>query len=147
MLIGRPLVGMQTFDVLRAFDYLAELPEVDTARISVHGVGHGGVVALYAGALEPRLAAVTAEDSLLSYMHAVRADLHNDLISVVVPGVLRHFDLPDVAAAIAPRPVRIVRPRDASASPVTRTAAEGGYQAAVQRYEKAGRAEAITFVY
>jgi cephalosporin-C deacetylase-like acetyl esterase len=143
MLIGQPLVGMQTFDVLRAFDYLARLPEVDASAISIHGAGNGGVVALYSAALEPRIASVTVEDSLLSYMNGVRADTHTDLISLVVPGVLHHFDLPDIGAAIAPRPLRIIRPRDAGGSAVSMAAAREAYRAASKRYAQAGRADGI----
>ncbi|MGH9631071.1 MAG: alpha/beta hydrolase family protein, partial [Bryobacteraceae bacterium] len=114
MLIGKPLVGMQVFDVLRVFDYVVSRPEIDAAQISITGVGHGGVVALYAGALEPRIASVTSQNAVASYMTVARADTHSEMIGIVVPGVLRNFDLPDVAAAISPRPLQIVSARDAN---------------------------------
>jgi cephalosporin-C deacetylase-like acetyl esterase len=143
LLIGKPLVGMQTFDALRAFDYLATLPAVDASRISVHGVGHGGVVALYTGGLEPRIASVTVEKSLLSYRNAVHADTHADLISVAVPGVLRHFDLPDVGASMAPRPLRIIDAQDARGSSVAQAMARKGFDAAARQYAKVGAADAL----
>ena len=37
MLIGRPLPGMQVYDVLRAFDYLASRQDVDPSQVSVNG--------------------------------------------------------------------------------------------------------------
>jgi cephalosporin-C deacetylase-like acetyl esterase len=144
MLIGKPLVGMQTFDVLRTFDYVATLPDVDASRISVSGVGDGAAVALYAGALEPRIASVTAINGLASYMTAVRADTHKGLIGVVVPGVLREFDLPDVAAGIAPRPLRLAGLRDALGNPLPGTAAEEAYKSTKRRYADLGRSQALT---
>jgi pimeloyl-ACP methyl ester carboxylesterase len=105
MLIGKPLPGMQTFDVLRAFDYLASLPEVDPKRISVTGVGVGGPVALFAAALEPRIASVATQGAIESYMAIVQADTHKTPPSLLIPGVLRRFDLVDVKRAITPRPV------------------------------------------
>jgi hypothetical protein len=107
MLIGKPLLGMQTFDVLRAFDYLLTLPEVDATRIRIVGAGGGGLVALFAGALEPRIASVDVTGAPRSYMAIVEADIHNTPPGWLIPGVLKHFDLPDVIRAIAPRPVSV----------------------------------------
>lgn len=56
LLVGKNMVGMQTGDVLRAFDYLLSRPDVAADRITVIGKGHGGVSALYAAAVEPRIA-------------------------------------------------------------------------------------------
>ena len=47
-------------------------------------------------------------------MAIARARVHEGLIDIVVPGVLKDFDLPDLAAAIGPRPVWIVEPRTPS---------------------------------
>jgi hypothetical protein len=47
-----------------------------------------------------------ASDSLESYLGPAEADTHAMPTGLVIPGVLKHFDLPDVARAIAPRPLR-----------------------------------------
>jgi hypothetical protein len=107
MLLGKPLVGMQTFDTLRAFDYLSSLPGVDASRISITGVGGGGVVALFAAALEPRIVSAQTAGALESYLSVVEADIHQTPPGLLIPGVLKHFDLPDVKRAIAPRPVSV----------------------------------------
>jgi cephalosporin-C deacetylase-like acetyl esterase len=106
LLIGKPLAAMQTFDVLRAFDWFLTLPEVDASRIGVVGTGAGGVVALFAAAVEPRIASAEVSDTLESYLRLAEADTHTMPIGLVIPGVLKQFDLPDVARAIAPRPLR-----------------------------------------
>lgn len=102
-LTGRTLVGMQTGDVLRAFDYLNSRHDVDSGRIAVLGKGNGGVVALYAAALEPRMVKIGRQQAPSSYMEIVRAKMHQGITDIVVPGVLRDFDLPDVAASVLPR--------------------------------------------
>jgi cephalosporin-C deacetylase-like acetyl esterase len=111
ILVGRTMLGMRVGDLLRVFDYLAARPDVDPTRIAVLGKGNGGVVALVAAALEPRLRKIACQGAVLSYMEVVRAKLHENMIEIVVPGVLREFDLPDLAASIAPRPLWIVDPR------------------------------------
>jgi dipeptidyl aminopeptidase/acylaminoacyl peptidase len=105
MLVGKTMPGMQTGDVLRAFDYLATRHDVDAPRIAIAGTGNGGVLALYAAALEPRIAKVACRKSPSSYTEIVRAKLHQGIAEIVVPGVLRDFDLPDLVAMLKPRPV------------------------------------------
>jgi len=68
ILVGKSMAGMQTGDVLRAFDWLMARPDVDTKRIAIVGKGNGGVLALYAAALEPRMAKVASERAPASYM-------------------------------------------------------------------------------
>jgi hypothetical protein len=108
--LGRPLVGMQVADLFACFEYLAARPEVDPQRIAALGKGNGGVIALFAALLEPRIRKVAAEGSLLSYLDLVRAEHHRGFADIVAPGVLRDFDLPDVIQAIAPRATWIVNP-------------------------------------
>ena len=109
ILVGKTMVGMQVYDLLRLFDHLAARADVDAARIAVLGKGHGGIVGLYAALLEPRIAQVSLKGSVGSYMEIVRAKLHENIIEIVVPGVLQDFDLPDLEAAVAPRVVRTGR--------------------------------------
>ena len=109
LIVGRTMAGMQTGDVLRAFDYLAARHDVDPKRIAIVGKGNGGVVALYAAALEPRIAKVACEKSPASYMEIVNARMHAGIMDIVVPGVLRDFDLPDLAASVKPRTVWTVK--------------------------------------
>jgi hypothetical protein len=76
---------------------------VNAARISITGKGNGGVLALYAAVLEPRVTKVTCAGSPESYMGIVRQKMHEDVMDIVVPGVLRDFDLPDLVKALGPR--------------------------------------------
>jgi cephalosporin-C deacetylase-like acetyl esterase len=111
LLVGRSMLGMKVGDVLAAFDSLAARPDVDPSRISVLGKGNAGVLALYAGGLEPRIQKVACESAVLSYLDVARAKLHENTIDIVVPGVLRDFDLPDLAGLVAPRRLWIVDAR------------------------------------
>ena len=72
LLVGKTMAGMQTGDVLRAFDYLAARHDVDSRRIAIAGKGNGGVLALYAAALEPRIAKVACQN-VARILHGNRA--------------------------------------------------------------------------
>lgn len=111
MLVGRTMAGMQTTDLLAAFDYLASRPDVDAKHIGIFAKGNAAVVALYAAALEPRIQKIACEGGPISYRDIVRAPIHDEISDLIVPGVLKDFDLPEVAAAIAPRPLWLVNPR------------------------------------
>jgi hypothetical protein len=101
--VGKPLVGMQVADLLSVFEYLRARPDVDAGRIALAGKHNGGVAALYAAALEPRIARVSCEGSPAAYLEIARAKLYANAMDIIVPGVLQDFDLPDVAAALGPR--------------------------------------------
>ncbi|MGH9720554.1 MAG: hypothetical protein ACRD8O_10105, partial [Bryobacteraceae bacterium] len=56
--------------------------------------------------------------------------------NVVIPGVLKSFDLPDVAASIAGRPLQIIDPVDAMKQPVDIAVARGVYRRAAEAYAR-----------
>ncbi len=96
ILVGETLPGIYVQRVLRTFDYLLTRPDVDPARIAVEGNGNGAVIALLARALEPRFEKTGNAAVPQSYMEIVRAQVHGDIASILIPGVLRDFDLPDL---------------------------------------------------
>jgi len=52
---GRVLWGMMVYDSLRALDWLAQRPDVDTSRIGTVGMSMGSTMAWYLGALDERI--------------------------------------------------------------------------------------------
>jgi cephalosporin-C deacetylase-like acetyl esterase len=107
LLVGKTMLGMQVFDTLRAFEYVRKLPGVDASHVRVAGRGNAGVVAQLAAALEPRIAGVESLGAPESWLAMARTRIHSGIANLVVPGVLRDFDLPDLRALIAPRAFRI----------------------------------------
>jgi hypothetical protein len=101
---------------------------VDASRISLIGNGTAGVIGLYAAAIQSPVKKVVLENSVLSYMDIVRAKVYGGLTDLVIPGVLRDFDLPDVAKLIGPKKVVIVNPQrpNGSAMPLDEAALEYG---------------------
>src|SRR5262249_29229120 len=72
-------------------------------------------VLLHLAALDARIKRLVLEDTLVSYEAVVRRPIHRQAFESAVPGVLRSYDLPDLVAALAPRPVWIVNPVDPTA--------------------------------
>jgi hypothetical protein len=49
----------------------------------------------------------------------VDVPLHRNVSEVVIPGVLRQFDVADLLRALAPRPAVVVDPVDGAGAPVS----------------------------
>jgi cephalosporin-C deacetylase-like acetyl esterase len=108
LLSGTTLTGMRARDISRGVDLLAARSEVDPARIYGAGVENGGVPLLHAASLDPRIRKLALERMLVSYQAVVDHNIHRDVFEHVIPGVLKTYDLPDLARMVAPRQIRIV---------------------------------------
>lgn len=103
ILVGKPLPGMQTFDVLNAVAYLGSRPDVDGKHISLHTKGTGTTLGIYAALLNKGIESVVSDDAPQSYLALTREKMHGDIAETIVPGVLRDFDLPDLIKVLGPR--------------------------------------------
>jgi cephalosporin-C deacetylase-like acetyl esterase len=112
-LVGRTLVGMRTDDTIRALDWLCTLQDVDRSAITAYGNGPMGVVLLHAAALDSRIGQVMVENTLTSYRMIVDQPVHRNAAEVLVPGVLRKYDIGDLLLAAYPRRVTIINAQDA----------------------------------
>lgn len=102
-LVGRTLLGLRIDDVIHAVNSLAARPDVDPGRISAVASGHMGLVLLHAGILDPRIGHVTIDHALESYRSLLDAPLPVGAPEDVVPGVLLHYDIPDLVRALGTR--------------------------------------------
>jgi cephalosporin-C deacetylase-like acetyl esterase len=124
--VGKTLVGMRAEDLIHAVDYLCSRSDVDRAKIIGFGQGSLGVPLLHAALLDNRMARIVLQETLASYRLAVDQPIHRDLYDVLIPGVLKKYDLPEVVAALAPRPVVLLNPVDQLGRPLR---AQGQYRA------------------
>jgi hypothetical protein len=116
--VGKTLTGMRAEDLLRAMDYLASRTDVDRSKISAFGQGGLGAPLLHAALLDSRIGSLVLQDSMALYRMAIENELHRNLYEVAIPGVLRSYDLDDIAAALRPRNVTWLNPVDQRGSPV-----------------------------
>jgi dienelactone hydrolase len=95
--LGRGLIGYEVQKVLAAVDWFAKDAK-DDARIGVIGWGEGGLIALYAGALDPRIGA-----TCVSGYFEDRRNIWQGPIDRNVFGLLEQFGDAELAGMIAPR--------------------------------------------
>jgi len=107
-MLGRTVFGMQLLDVIKAIDYLKKRSDIDKSQISCIGYGTGGLLAMHAAAIDNRITKVISKGALMTYKSLISEPVYNHGVEVFIPHVLKHYDLPDVAALIAPRPLKLL---------------------------------------
>jgi len=127
LVLGTPVIGQRVWDILRAADYLNARFDVDVSQIRFLGQGSAGLAALMAAALDERVRSVLIRGTLATYASIVDSEQYSLLLDWFVPGILQHFDLPDVSASIYPRPLWIVDAVDATGTVLSESAVHQCY--------------------
>ncbi|MGL4555071.1 MAG: alpha/beta hydrolase family protein, partial [Gemmataceae bacterium] len=91
------LMGLQSFNSLRALDFLASLPDVDATRIGMTGASGGGTQTFITAAIDPRIAAAVPAVMVSTQMQGGCVCENASYLRVGTGNV-------EFAAAIAPRP-------------------------------------------
>ncbi len=95
------LMGLQTWDCVRALDFLASLPDVDTKRLAMTGASGGGTQTMLLGAIDDRLA---AQAPVVMVSHTMQGGC----MCENMPGLRIRFSNMEISAAAAPRPQILV---------------------------------------
>jgi cephalosporin-C deacetylase-like acetyl esterase len=103
--LGDSLLAMRVRDVLQAVNLAATIGEVWLA-----GKDMGAVWAIFAAALDPRVKGVITQNGLVSWKNLLDHDRYHQASSQFHWGILKDFDIPQVAALIAPRRLTILSP-------------------------------------
>lgn len=119
LMLGKTLLGLRVWDVMRAVDYLAQRPEVDAERIGCMGISGGGMTALFSAALDERLRAVVVSGYLNTFRASILAVPHCECN--YVPELLRDAEMYDIAGLIAPRPLLAEHGTEDSIFPIDAT--------------------------
>lgn len=139
--LNQPLLGQRVADLLGVINTTPKEKSVE-----LFGFGSAAPVALHAAALNFRVKAVTIDGGLVSWDNVVRTPISHNQLAGVVHGVLKVYDLPDLAASIAPRPLTIRNPVDAAGKPLTKEAAEEAYKPVRDAYKAAKAEDKFTLV-
>jgi cephalosporin-C deacetylase-like acetyl esterase len=134
MHLNRPLLGHRVVDLLTVVEWLGQ----DTAPLEILALGNTGPIALHAAALDKRIAKVMLERSLFSWQNVVETPISYRQLANVVPSALRAYDLPDLAALLAPRPLTLEDPVNAQNLPAGADIVAAAYRACRDHYRQLG---------
>jgi hypothetical protein len=99
---GRTLMGERLWDLMRCVDFLSILPEVDPKRIGCAGLSLGGEMAMWLGAMDPRVYG-TVSCGFLTRMDQME---QGHCMCWKFDGLRELVDYADVYSLIAPRPLQ-----------------------------------------
>lgn len=114
LILGAPLVGQRATDILALVEALANAPALAGRKIRLAAQGKLTAPAIFAAALAPRIDSLYLEGGLLSYRSIVDTENYSYPLANFATGLLRHTDLPEVIAGLAPRAVTLAATVDAS---------------------------------
>ena len=129
--LNRPLIEQRARDHRVANSVLGR-------NWAVTASGKAVPAALHAAALEKVIPELTLEGGIVSWASVLRHPVTTLEVSNVIPGALKTYDLPDLAALMAPRKLTILSPVDGAGKPVPQAELDAAYSGAREAYRKAG---------
>lgn len=142
LLLGRTMIGERVWDVRRAIDALAQFSEIDTGRVGCMGNSGGGTITWFAACVEPRIRIAMPSCYVCSLKRSIARIDH--CADNYLPGILRWFDLGDLACLIAPRPLVVVAGRTDPIFPIE--GVQEAFATIRQIYAHAGASEGCRLV-
>jgi hypothetical protein len=136
LMTGHTLVGIRAGDILRGLDLLAEKGLLHGGSAVGFGKGAAAIDLLHGAAIDSRFSALALEDMLVSYRSVAETPIHRQIFDSVVPGVLTKYDLPDLVAAQAPKPVWILNAKSPAGTVLMRKDAVAVYEFASGRTDR-----------
>ena len=113
ILIARSIVGVRAGDIARIARYLESREDIDYEDISILARGEMCPVALHTAVFDESIGKIALIEPLVSYSSIVMNQYYEpQLIHGTVPGALTAYDLPDIAACLAPRKLLMVNVTD-----------------------------------
>jgi cephalosporin-C deacetylase-like acetyl esterase len=115
---GYTPAGIETWNAMRAIDYLETRPEIDSSRLGITGRSGGAAMSWFTGAVDSRLKVVSPVMGISTYAEDVRQNtqrLHCDCMFPI--NALMH-DMTHQGALIAPRPLLMMHGRKDNMFPV-----------------------------
>jgi dienelactone hydrolase len=139
VLLGKTVVGLRVWDVMRTIDYVRCRAEPMVQGLGCMGLSGGGMITLYAAALDARITVAIISGYFGSFRTSIMPVIHCECN--YVPGLLRYAEMADIASLIAPRPLLIENGTEDPIFPVE--AAESAWEELRRVYELLGVPERL----
>ena len=115
-LVGRTIAaagftwpGVMFWDDIRTVDYLVSRAEVDPHRIACVGLSVGGLRSCHLAALDDRIKAAVVVGWMTSFPTQLKSKIRYTIgQTMLVPGLYRDMDYPDVASLAMPTPMLVI---------------------------------------
>jgi dienelactone hydrolase len=130
LILGSPLLGQRVTDVLALTAALRAHSVVGGRPLVVAAMGKMTVPALFAGALDSKIDRLYLAGGLVSFQSILETEDYSHPFGNFVPNLLKHTDLPELVASIAPRKVVLAGSVGANGKPLDLEAVRKIYEKA-----------------
>jgi len=141
LILGNPVLGQQVWDLLRCLDFLATRRDVEMQRLYLAGVGGGALTALLGAVVDYRPASILCDHMLADYLSVVEAEDYNVELSCILPGILKEFDVPELAQVLAPRRLTLLNAVGPRGEVLSKPDLQTTFRVATEAYSRAGVSE------
>ena len=145
LLVGRSIVGVQAGDIVR----LVFLLKGEGRSTEIYGIAKREMapVLLHAASFEPSISRVALIEPLLSYRSLVNSRFYAPkFIQSAVPAALTAYDLPYLAATLAPRKLLLVNVQDGTGNIADQKSGIGGIAVIEAGYQNGNSKEQLQIV-
>lgn len=111
-MLDYPYIGQKTYDILRLIDWIKSMGHEE---IHLVAKGWGAIPATFAALLSKPVTQVTLKNALSSYTDIAENEEYNWPLSVLLPGVLKSFDMPDCYRNLSSKKLHQIEPWSALA--------------------------------
>jgi hypothetical protein len=118
MIFGKPLVGQRATDILALAAALGAHPALKGRPMVLAALGRMTVPALFAATLDGRIDRLYLAGGLVSFQAILESENYSCPFVNFAPDLLKHTDLPELAASIGPRRVVLAGPVGADSRPL-----------------------------
>lgn len=144
VLTGRSIVGLHAEEIIRAVDFIRSRPDISKDKLSVIAYSDLCPALIHAAAFEPSLSRIALVKPLVSYESIATNLLYKTPGWIEVAGALKAYDLIDLTASIAPRPLLFLSPIESSLNPLNEDGIQKNYDFTKKIYKKLGEAKNLS---
>jgi dienelactone hydrolase len=138
--LNRPLLGQRVLDIVAVLGQ-KDVAASATKGVHLFGEGMAGLAVLHAAALlERKDVEITLDGALIAWQSVLDVPICYNQLSSIVPGAMKVYDLPDLAASLAPRKLTLRQPLDGAQRPVTQETVDAVYARCREAYTMASAA-------
>ena len=135
---GRSLAGIRAADIVRMVRFLQSQTDIDARQVAVVSVRGIATPLLHAAAWEQGIGKVALIEPFVSFASVAGHRYYQVPFSDVVPNALTAYDLTDLEASLAPRPLLIINPADHLMKPASSTVIDREFDAVRKAYASKG---------
>ncbi|MEW5976836.1 MAG: acetylxylan esterase [Acidobacteriota bacterium] len=142
--IARSIPAIRAAEIVRCLRYARSRTDLDVSGIAAIAHGNMAIPLLHAAVQDGTLARVALIGPLASFDRVARSRFCDVPMEDLVAGALGHYDLPDLEACLAPRPLLLANLKDALRAPASTEIVSRELEVVRQAYAGAGAAQNLT---